>query len=430
MEVVIPYNFDPGQRPYQLQALRHPARFKFLKIHRKAGKTALGLNKLQLKCLKKKGIAWYVAPTYSQGKEIVWRDPEMIPKYVPEEVLVKRNESELTLTYITGSVLGVKGADKPDSLRGPNPMIALLDECFLMKKEIWTEVLLPIAMANPEMEIWILGTPKPMGRFWHELYLEFERRQAAGDPNYLAMTLSADDSGILTPEALKEAKSTMTQAAYEQEFGCAFHGEDGVVFRGLDRCIFHREERENPPERGLRYRFGIDLARVTDWTVLAGINRVNFTLDYLDRFNQVDYQLQKARIEAALRRYNDAEANVDATGLGDPIVEDLIKRDLNVQGVTITASLKANLITNLALMIEQGKIRIPDCYPEVIEELRIFGYEITKAGRTRYGAPEGRHDDCVIALALAVWEIGTRLSRRNLADVDALSGRGKKPSFL
>jgi len=46
-------------------------------------------------------------------------------------------------------------------------------------------------MANPDMEIWIIGTPKPMGRFWHELYLEFERRMKAGDPNYFALTISA-----------------------------------------------------------------------------------------------------------------------------------------------------------------------------------------------------------------------------------------------
>lgn len=430
MEIQIPHNFDPASRPYQLEVLRNKARFKFLQIHRKAGKTALGLNKLQLKCLKQTGIAWYVAPTYTQGKEIVWRDPEMIPKYVPREVLAKKpNESELSMTYVSGSVLSVKGADKPDSLRGPNPMIVLLDECYLMKKEIWLEVLLPIAMANPEMEIWIIGTPKPAGRFWHELYMEFRKRMLAGDENYFAMTLSADDSGILTPEALAEAKATMTQSAYEQEFGCVYHGEDGVVFRGIDRCLIDRAEREMPAERGIRYRFGIDLARVTDWTVLTGLNRANFTVDFMDRFNQIDYQLQKARIEAALRRYNNAEANADATGLGDPIVEDLQKRGLSVAGVTLTEATKANIITNLAIMIEQGKIRIPRCYTELIEELQIYGFEITKSGRTRYSAPEGRHDDCVISLALAVWEIGHRLAPRNAAIPEEIR-RGGKPSFV
>ena len=410
--------------------LQNPARFKFLKIHRKAGKTALASNKIILSCLKWRGIAWYVAPTYKQAKEIMWRDPDMLFKYIPPEILSKKpNETELTVPFVSGSILGLKGADEPDSLRGPNPKIVVLDEVYLMKKEIWEEILLPIAMANPDMEIWLLGTTKPSGRFWHELYEKFEARMKAGDPNYYAMTLTADASGILTPEALLEAKTTMTQAAYEQEFGCVFHGEDGVVFRGIDRCIVQKETREDSPQRGHRYRFGIDLARVQDWTVLTGINRATFTVDHFDRFNQIDYQLQKARIEATLRRYNNAEANVDATGVGDPIVEDLIKRNLSVNGVTITEAMKANLITNLAIMIEQGKIKIPSWMTELLEELRIFGFEVTKAGRTRYSAPEGRHDDCVISLALAVWELGHRLAARNGVNVAEARGGGRA-SFL
>ncbi len=429
MEVLIPHNFDPAQRPYQLEVLRNKARFKFLKIHRKAGKTALASNKLIISCLKWRGIAWYVAPTYTQGKEIMWRDPDMLFKYIPPEILSRKpNESELTVPFVSGSILAIKGADKPDSLRGPNPKIVVLDEVYLMKKEIWEEILLPIAMANPEMEIWLIGTTKPTGRFWHDLYEVFEKRMKAGDENYYAMTLTADDSGILGPEQLAEAKATMTQAAFEQEFSLVFHGEDGVVFRGIERCIIERDERETPAEKGFRYRFGIDLARVQDWTVLTGINRANFTVDYFDRFNQIDYQLQKARIEATLRRYNNAEANVDATGVGDPIVEDLQKRGLAVNGVTLTEASKANIITNLAIHIEQGKIKIPKAMTELIEELRIFGFEVTKAGRTRYSAPEGRHDDCVISLALALWEIGSRLSPRNAAEPG--SRRAPKPSFI
>lgn len=426
---MIPHNFDPARRPYQLQVLSNRARFKFLKIHRKAGKTALASNKLILSCLKWRGIGWYVAPTYKQAKEIMWRDPDMLFKYIPREILAKKpNESELTVPFVSGSILGLKGADQPDSLRGPNPKIVVLDEVYLMKKEIWEEILLPIAMANPEMEIWLIGTTKPTGRFWHELYQKFEEAMKAGDPNYYALTLTADESGILSPEMLATAKVTMTQSAYEQEFSLVFHGEDGVVFRGIERCLIDRFEREVGPERGHRYRFGIDLARVQDWTVLTGINRSSFVVDYFDRFNQIDYQLQKARIEATLRRYNNAEASVDATGVGDPIVEDLQKRGLSVSGVTLTEASKANIITNLAIHIEQGKIKIPKCYTELIEELRIFGFEVTKSGRTRYSAPEGRHDDCVISLALALWEIGSRLSPRNAVDVGS-NVRASKPSF-
>ena len=427
-DIVIPHQFDPAARPFQLDVLRNRARFKFLRIHRKAGKTGLASNKLILKCLKQKGVAWYVAPTYSQGKEIMWRDPEMLFKYIPKEVLSGTpNKSELTVPFVSGSILGLKGADDPDRLRGPNPMIVVLDEVYLMKPEIWTEILMPIAMVNQQMEIWCVGTPKPLGRFWMDLRKKFRKEMEAGNPDYFELTLTAEDSGILSDAALAQARKEMTQAAYEQEMMCVERDSDGVVFRGVERCILPRDYREDHADLRCPHKFGVDLARVQDWTVMIGINRTTFTVDYFDRYNQIDWQLQKARIEAACRRFGNATADIDSTGVGDPIVEDLQKRGLNVRGVNLGGVTKDHLITNLALMIEQGKIRFPRI-PELIEELQMYGYEVTKSGRTRYSAPDGRHDDCVIALALAAWELGSRLSPQNAA-TGLQRPRGARTSF-
>lgn len=411
--IAIPHQFDPSTRPFQLDVLSNSARFKFLRIHRKAGKTGLASNKLIIKCLKQRGIAWYVAPTYSQGKEIMWRDPEMLFKYIPKEILSGvPNKSELTVPFVSGSILGIKGADDPDRLRGPNPMIVILDEVYLMKPQIWTEILMPIAMVNQQMEVWFVGTPKPLGRFWMDLRKKFRREMEAGNPEYFELTLTAEESGILSPEALAQAKREMTQAAFEQEMMCVEHDSDGVVFRGVERCIIDRDYRESDADMRCPHKFGVDLARLQDWTVMIGVNRTTHTVDFFDRYNQIDWQLQKARIEATCRRFNNATTDIDSTGVGDPVVEDLSKRGLNVRGVTLSSATKSNLITNLALMIEQGKIRFPRI-PELIEELQMYGYEVTKSGHTRYSAPDGRHDDCVMALALAAWELGSRLSPQN-----------------
>lgn len=356
-----------------------------------------------------------MAPTYKQGKEIVWRDPEMLFKYTPEEILVKRNETELILEYVSGSILGVKGADHPDSLRGPNPMLVILDEVYLMKPEVWTEIIAPIAYANPEMEVWFVGTPKPIGAFWHELYLEAERRYEGGDPDWFAMTLDAESSGILSPKALEEARATMPEAAYEQEFMVKWLGDKAAVFRGVDFCVDPSLTLKEVHDTRFSYQFGIDLAQQVDWTVSIGINKQNHHVEIFDRYNQIDYPLQKARLEAQLRRFGSPLANMDATGVGEPIVQDLAARGLNVNGIKITEVEKRNLITNLAIWIEQRKIKIPPI-PELIHELKLFGYEVveTKTGsglqrKIRYGAPAGFHDDCVLALALAVKDLGSKL---------------------
>jgi len=54
------------------------------------------------------------------------------------------------------------------------------------------------------------------------------------------------------------------------------------------------------------------------------------------------------------------------------------------------------------ISFEQEKIKILD-EPIQINELKLFGYEISPSGIMKYSAPEGKHDDCVIALALANW---------------------------
>lgn len=401
----LPHQFNPATRPYQLDVLRNPARFKSLLIHRKAGKTALALNELIRQTQLAPGkVFWYVAPFYQQAKEIIWRDPDMLAKYLPDGIVARKNESELAVYFKNGSVLALKGADKPDSLRGPNPRFTVLDEFPTMKPMVWDEIISPIVLSNAEASVWFVGTPKPQGEHAKRIH-----EAAQTKPGWFALTLNAEQSGILTPDMLAAAKATMTQAGYEQEFLCRWHDKGGVVFRGLDKCLLDEEYEDRKYDQRCKYQFGIDLAMLVDWTVAVGINRVTMRVDVFDRYNQVDYNLQKARIEAMLRRYGNSRANVDSTGVGLPIVQDLQAKGLNVEGVHFTESMKRDLITNLAITIEQGKIKFPRI-PELLHELNVFGYEVSNSGRVRYGAPSGEHDDCVLALALAVWDIGSRLS--------------------
>ncbi len=92
---------------------------------------------------------------------------------------------------------------------------------------------------------------------------------------------------------------------------------------------------------------------------------------------------------------------LDATGIGDPIFDDLVNH-IRVTPYKFNNKSKQELIINLALAIEQQKISFPP-HTELISELEVFGYDITPNGNVRYNAPEGFHDDIVIALALATW---------------------------
>lgn len=158
------------------------------------------------------------------------------------------------------------------------------------------------------------------------------------------------------------------------------------------------------PVDGESYVVGVDLARHMDWTVISVVNEADHKQVYVDRFNQIDWALQRARIEAVVRRYNNGLVRIDATGVGDPIAQDLMAAGLRVEPYVFTNQSKKNLINNLALKLEQDDIKIIQ-EPEQIKELEIFSWEKTASGNIRYEAPEGQHDDCVMALALSVYAL-------------------------
>ena len=140
--------------------------------------------------------------------------------------------------------------------------------------------------------------------------------------------------------------------------------------------------------------FGIDLAKSVDWTVIVGVDNNGYVCVF-DRF-QLPWEETVQRIKTLV---GNNSAIIDSTGVGDPIVEKL-QRDLsNIQGFKFSATSKQMLMEGLSLAIQTQTVRYPD--NEIVNELSSFAYEYTKTG-VRYSAPSGLHDDCVMALGLAV----------------------------
>ena len=83
---------------------------------------------------------WYVAPTYKMAKQIMWND---LKAWVPREWVTKIRENELSMTFRNGSRIDLKGADKPDSLRGVSLDFLVLDEFQDIDPETWKTVLRP-----------------------------------------------------------------------------------------------------------------------------------------------------------------------------------------------------------------------------------------------------------------------------------------------
>jgi phage FluMu gp28-like protein len=149
---------------------------------------------------------------------------------------------------------------------------------------------------------------------------------------------------------------------------------------------------------------GVDLAKYQDFTVITVIDLHTFKVQKQERFNQIDWNLQKAKIEAMYLRYGKPLIYIDSTGVGDPIYEDLFRKGLRVDSFQFTERSRKDLLNNLALKLEQDKIKIPD--NDVLHnELMSMKYELTERGKIKLVVPEGLHDDCIMSLALACWNM-------------------------
>jgi len=391
-----------------LQKFDSGIRFLLLNWHRRARKTTLILNILIREAVKKtKSVVGYIAPTYRQAKAIVWRDPNMLSKYLPEELVIKKNESELFVEFKNGSVLVIKGADQPDSLRGIDFACVGIDEWALMKPEIWEEILRPVIAQNKERFAIFAFTPK--GRNHAFRYTQM----ALQNPEWFYDCLPVSVSKLIPNEELERLrKEKLPENVYRQEFECEFLEDQASVFKGISKCIAGELEE---PKVGYSYVIGVDLAKTQDFTVLACICRETRHLVAFERLNEVSWNLQKEKIILMARKYNNAEVLIDATGLGDPILEDLQRARINVSGYKFTNISKQELVEKLIIAIEQRLITFPRI-DVLISELESFEYDLSSQG-VKYSAPEGLNDDCVIALALAVWQMGTFLYTPSITDL-------------
>ena len=154
----------------------------------------------------------YIAPTYKQAKNIAW---DVIKEYSRVIEGVRYNETELSVFYPNGSRLTLYGADNPDSLRGIGLWGVVFDEYSQQPSNIFTEIIRPTLSDHHGYAIWI-GTPKGKNEFFR-LY-----EKAKADDDWLSLHLTVKDTNILDEKELADAKKTMSDDEYLQEFYCSF----------------------------------------------------------------------------------------------------------------------------------------------------------------------------------------------------------------
>lgn len=400
-------NYAP--QDYQREIHEDRTRFKVIVRGRRGGKTEEEIQGIVMDAVMMPGRHWLVGPNYRQIKSIAWTRLKAVLSVdrdweFNEQELYAHNPFILDENG-TPTRIELKGADKPDSLVGVALKTLRIDEAALVRNNIWSMVLRPM-LADYKAPAYFYSTPR--GKNWfYDLYM----RGMAGDRDWKSWRQPTSINRYIQSDEILEMKKDMTEIMFTQEVMADFLSDETGVFKKIRQCTVGKYK---DAIDGRFYVMGVDLAKTVDFTVLTVMDSVTREIVAWERFHDLAWGIQKVKIQELAITYNNALCVIDSTGLGDPIVEDLQRSGLSIwyegdkPGFKFTNSTKNSLIQNLAICLEQRRITFPN-EPILIDELNSYEYQITDGGKITYGAPDGKHDDSVISLALACWALKSQM---------------------
>lgn len=230
--IIIPYSPRPQFKAY------HDRKERFAKVvaHRRFGKTVGCVNDLTRAALtntrKQPPPRYsYVAPTYTQAKDVAWGYLKFYSAPIPG---IKVSESELFVEYPNGSRVRLYGADNYERMRGLYNDGVVIDEPAQIDPRAWPEVIRPTLS---DYKGWATFIGTPAGRDW--FYKVDKLESGEPDPEFFRLTLKASETKIVPQEELESLARNLSVEQYAQEFECSF--EAAVVGAYYGRIMAQAE---------------------------------------------------------------------------------------------------------------------------------------------------------------------------------------------
>ena len=250
--------------PWQQEVFEDDSRFKVIAAGRRTGKSRLAAWKLIIEGLQcKRGHVFYVAPTQGQARDIMWQTL----LEVGHPVIASSHINNLQIKLVNGATIALKGADRPETMRGVSLSFLCMDEYADMKPEVWEQILRP-ALADQKGDAMFIGTP--MGR--NHFYDLFQYASISEDEQWKGWHFTSYDNPLLDEEEINAAKKSMSAFSFRQEFMASFEAAGGELFKE-EHIQFSEEE----PDGGQFY-IAVDLAGFADvQTATTKTNRLDQT---------------------------------------------------------------------------------------------------------------------------------------------------------
>jgi len=359
---------------------------------RQWGKTILAENLLLKWALtNNQANCMWVSPVYAQANKVF---EELLKAIQDTPVFQSYNKGNLSLTFVNGSVIHFKSAERYDNLRGFTLDYLVIDEAAFIKDNVWNMILKPTILVKGKKVLFI-STPKGKN-FLFELHL---RGIDIDQKNYISLRGTSYDTPFIDKSEVEEAKRALPEDIFKQEILGEFIDNGGEVFADIERHQSIPEWIPVNPER--KYYAGIDFGRQNDYTVLTildDLGRVCFI--YRDR-----HKPWSEIINNCIRYLNEyrATCQVEVNSMGDVLYEQIKKKYNDVHPFVTTSASKQNIIEDLIYAFNESQVLIPteELFPPLSNELKIFTFTYSpKTRRVSYGAMEGGHDDTIMSLAI------------------------------
>lgn len=381
--------------PWQQEVFEDKSRFKVIAAGRRTGKSRLAAWLLIINALQtERGHVFYVAPTQGQARDIMWQT--LLELGHP--VIKNSHINNLQITLINGCTISLKGADRPETMRGVSLKFLVMDEYADMKPSVWEQILRP-ALADQKGDAMFIGTP--MGRnHFYELY---KYAELGDDETYRAWHFTSYDNPLLDPEEIDVAKKSMSSYAFRQEFMASFEALGSEIFKE-DWVKFSEEEPEDA-----EYYIAVDLAGFADVSnaAKAKANKLDQTAIAVVKagpsgwwvadiiYGRWDIKKTAHKIFEAVKYYQPVAVGIEKGALRNavlPYLTDLMKsgqRYFRVEELTHGNKKKTDrVVWSLQGRFEHGQIILNkgDWNPEFMDQLFQFPNPLV-------------HDDLVDALS-------------------------------
>jgi len=408
-ETELVYHRPPVSRDQQ-EFLDSGARILFWGTGTKTGKTVGGAIWIMEGLLQGMRCAW-IGPWHKRTRTGFEHIRGMLKDF-EKAGFAKCRESDLRVTvFLPEDRTGVCeffSGDNPDAVYGE-----AFDRIFIDEATRQPEGILPAARSTVTAtggQIRIAFNTDRGARHW--AIREFLRAKRGEEPTYGYMTMPTSRSPYVAKEDVEQARRMLPERVFEALYNAVI-SEDGAGVFVNPRACFAGTLQE--PQLGKVYVAGVDLARKHDFTVITVMDAYTHHVVHWDRFHDLPWHMQRDRIAAIARHYNHAKLCVDATGLGDPNIEELVRDGLLVEGFVFTNQTKRELIERLVVALEKKQISFPEeGTGTLIGELESFEYQTTAFGNITYSAPDGYKDDAVLSLALCVRLLGPLTAYREV----------------